>query len=57
MSLTEIANEITKQGFNIPDGLLNNVMRDHQNNAANKHYFYEQPRDSDDFQPFTMSLL
>jgi len=41
LSLDEIAEEVTKRGLIIPDGLLNNVINDQWHNTANKITIYE----------------
>ncbi len=40
-SLQQIATEITKRGFTIPEGLLDNVYHDKTHNISNQRRFYE----------------
>lgn len=41
MSLDDIVREITNRGFDIPNGLLNNVLIDRQCDAVNQYRFYD----------------
>ena len=41
--LEAIAQEITRRGFQIPEGLLFNVTQDQRNNTVNKMVFYDCP--------------